>query len=148
MKKLEYSIEIDAPATKVWKTMLDPESYKQWVQESWPGSFYEGTWEQGKTIRFIGDNGSGTLARIDELVPNKSMKADHIAVLLPGGIEDTESNEAKGWIGTKENYTFVANGNKTSLFIEIITNPDWQKMFDDGWPVALNKLKQICEAQA
>jgi hypothetical protein len=31
------------------------------------------------------------------------------------------------------------------LAVEMIINPDWQKMFDDGFPNALKKLKEICE---
>lgn len=42
MEHLEYSIVISAPAKKVWETMLQEDTYKQWVAKSWPNSF--GTW--------------------------------------------------------------------------------------------------------
>lgn len=69
MKKLEYQIEINAPAETVWNNMLQPVTYQQWTQVSWPGSFYEGKWQEGEKIRFISANGSGMLAIIRKLTP-------------------------------------------------------------------------------
>ena len=74
-----------------------------------------------------------------------NISAKHIAVLLQGGKEDCDSDVAKGWIGTMESYTFNEHNGETDLTVEMIINPDWQKMFDDGFPNALKKLKEICE---
>ena len=145
MKTLEYNISIAAPVKKVWDTMLQPKTYQEWVNVSWPDSFYQGEWKQGEKIRFIGDNGSGTLAEITELKPHDTVLAEHIAVLNPGGTEDRESEVAKGWIGINERYTFTERNGKTDIKVTIKTNPAWQKMFDDGWPAALKKLKEMCE---
>jgi hypothetical protein len=71
--------------------------------------------------------------------------AKHIAVLNPGGIEDRDSDVAKGWIGTTESYSFTEQNDVTELKIELTINPEWEKMFSDGWPKALAKLKEICE---
>jgi uncharacterized protein YndB with AHSA1/START domain len=145
MKKLVFNISINAPKQKVWDTMLQPETYKEWVAASWPGSFYKGKWARGEKISFISDDGSGTLALIQELKPGEFISAVHIAILLAGGIEDTASELAKNWVGITEQYTFKANNGTTELAIEINTKPDWEKMFNDGWPNALKKLKEICE---
>jgi hypothetical protein len=51
----------------------------------------------------------------------------------------------KAGFGTMESYTFNERDGETDLTVEIKTNPEWQKMFDDGWPNALKKLKEICE---
>ena len=104
MKNLEYKIVISAPAKKVWETMLNEETYKQWVAKSWPNSFYEGKWAKGEKIKFIGPEGTGTLAEIVEFKPYERILARHIAVLGKGGVEDRTSEEAKGWIGTTEEY--------------------------------------------
>jgi uncharacterized protein YndB with AHSA1/START domain len=145
MKKLEFKIAIDASRQKVWDTMLKPEMYTQWVNESWPGSFYVGNWKKGENIRFLSKSGEGTLATITELRPNEFILAKHIAVILRDGTEDRESEIAKGWVGTTESYTFTEKNNTTELNVEIFTNPEWEKMFNDGWPKALVKLKEITE---
>ncbi len=145
MKTLTYHINIQAPVQQVWNTMLQPDTYKQWVAVSWPGSFYKGNWEKDARIRFISDDGSGTLAHIKEITPYKTINAEHIAVLHPGGIEDSNSDLAKGWIGITEQYRFEQHNNETVLQVDITTNPAWENMFNQGWPGALQKLKELCE---
>jgi uncharacterized protein YndB with AHSA1/START domain len=147
MEHLEYKVVISAPAKKVWETMLEEETYKQWVAKSWPGSFYQGTWEKGEKIRFVGSNGSGTLAELVEVKPYERIFARHIAVLLPGGNEDRTSEAAKGWIGITEEYRFAEQAGKTTVTVSIESNPEWRQMFDDGWPTALEELKKITERQ-
>ena len=67
-KELQFTVTIDAPRQKVWKTMLEPASYKEWVGVSWPGSRYIGEWKKDASIRFVGGDGQGgTLATIVDL---------------------------------------------------------------------------------
>lgn len=145
MKKLNYKIDINAARQKVWETMLNKETYKQWVDVAWPGSYYEGEWKEGNNLKFITPDGSGTLATLIKHQPYQLSYAKHIAVLNVGGVEDRESEVAKGWIGTTERYIFTESKGVTELKVEINTKPDWAEMFNDGWPKALAKLKEICE---
>ena len=147
MEHLEYKIEISAPAKKVWETMLEKETYEQWVAKSWPGSTYVGNWEKGGKISFIGANGGGTLAELVEVKPYKNVLARQIAVLGPGGVEDRTSEVAKGWIGITEEYRFSERLGKTTLTVRIGTTPEWRAMFDEGWPGALEELKKLTERQ-
>lgn len=145
MEHIEYKVVIEAPAKKVWDTMLQQDTYRQWVGKSWPNSYYEGKWEKGEKIKFIGPDESGTLAELVEVKPYERILARHIAILNPGGIEDRTSETAKGWIGITEEYRFAEQYGKTTLTIHIETNPAWRKMFDDGWPAALQELKKMAE---
>jgi uncharacterized protein YndB with AHSA1/START domain len=147
MEHLEYKVVISAPARKVWDTMLQEDTYRQWVAKSWPDSFFEGRWAQGEKIRFIGPDGSGTLAELVEVQPHEKVLARHIAVLGPGGVEDRTSDVAKGWAGITEEYRFAEQGGKTTLTVLIQTNQRWRQMFDEGWPPALQELKTIAERQ-
>ncbi len=145
MKKIMFRISIAATKQKVWKTMLHPDNYREWVNAAWPGSFYEGGWREGENLRFISEDGSGTLATLADYKPYDYIFAKHIAVLNAGGIEDRDSDIAKGWIGTTEAYQFTEDKDATTLTVKLNINPEWEKMFDDGWPKALEKLKEICE---
>ena len=145
MKQLTYSTQIAATPQHVWATMLDPETYKDWTGAGWPDSNFEGQWKQGEKIRFISSDGSGTLATIMELRPYEYISARHEAILQKGSVEDRDSEAAKGWIGIMENYTFTPRNGGTALTVNIETNPAWEKMFNDGWPNALDALKKICE---
>ena len=146
MKTLNYEITIAASPQKVWETMLEKETYVQWVSVSWPGSSYKGECKKGASIRFTGeDGGGGTLAEITELKPYSRVVAEHVAVLLEDGSEDRESDMAKGWIGTTEAYTFTGEGGSTKVEVELTTAPEWASMFEEGWPNALEALKQLVE---
>ena len=62
MKRLQFKQDIHAPAEKVYKTMLglgNKQTYEQWTTEFNPTSTYEGTWEKGSKIYFIGTNEAG-----------------------------------------------------------------------------------------
>ncbi|MES2649830.1 MAG: SRPBCC domain-containing protein [Bacteroidota bacterium] len=145
MKKLTYRSLINAPKEKVWDLMLSHGSYETWSGAGWEGSTYDGQWKEGENIRFISPSGEGTLVHITELKPADFLKAEHIAILQKGGAEDRTSDLAKTWIGSKENYFFTGINGTTELVVEIEADPAWEKMFADGWPAALNKLKEICE---
>ncbi len=146
MKDLQYSITIDAPRKKVWDTMLGPDTYLEWTKVAWPSSSYEGDWSQGSQMRFVGeDGGGGTLAEIRESRPHERIFAEHVAVINEDGSEDTESDMARGWIGTTEAYTFAEKDGKTQLVVDMSVPPDWVSMFDEGWPKALAALKELVE---
>ncbi|GAA0534477.1 SRPBCC family protein [Chitinophaga japonensis] len=145
MKKLEFKINIAANPQKVWDTMLNLETYQEWVGVSWPGSTYKGEWKQGQELRFVSTEGGGTLAKVEELQPQAYIFAKHIAVINNDGTEDRSSEIAQGWIGTTEAYTFTESNGGTELKVELHTSPEWESMFNEGWPDALAKLKEICE---
>ena len=145
MKTLEFKVDIKASAKKVWDTMLTPESYKEWVHVSWPNSFYVGTWDEGKDVKFLSSSGEGTLATLTKVKPYELLEAKHVAVLLKDGSEDRESKVAESWVGTTETYRFSEKNGNTELKITIKTSPDWEQMFSKGWPNALKKLKEMSE---
>lgn len=145
MKNLTFSAAIAAPKKKVWDIMLDPETYKVWTNAAWPGSDYIGEWKEGNELRFVSSEGSGTLAKLLICQPHDHMVAEHIAMLLPGGIEDRDSEEAKDWIGSIEEYSFTEKDGITNLLVTMKVYPKWETMFNTDWPKALVKLKEICE---
>ena len=125
--------------------MLAPETYKEWVSVSWPNSDYKGKWAKGEKISFGGEGQGGTLAMIDEFKPYETILARHIAIINLDGSEDVSSDMAKGWVGTLERYTFNESKGSTTLTVTLHISPEWEKMFQDGWPDALKALKDICE---
>jgi hypothetical protein len=61
MQKLKYSTTINAPVRDVWTIMLSDSTYREWTSAFHPGSYYEGGWEKGSEIRFIGTDEKGAL---------------------------------------------------------------------------------------
>ena len=147
METLEFKIDVNANKEKVWDTMLQLETYEQWVGVSWPGSTYQGEWKQGQHLKFVSkDQGGGTMAKLLEFRPYEYVHAEHVAMLNPDNSEDRDSDMAKGWIGTTETYAFNEKNGKTEVKVQIKTAPAWADMFNEGWPNALAKLKELCES--
>ncbi len=149
MQKLHYSIVINAPIAKVWSTMLDDSTYRQWTEAFAPGCFYKGDWKQGSKILFLapGEKGdSGMVSRIKENRNHEYVSIEHLGI-VGDGIEDTSSELAISWAGAMENYTFKEKNGATELFVELAGNieEDFVKMFDEMWPDALKKLKELSE---
>lgn len=143
----EHVIEIDAARDKVWKLMLTPDTYREWTHAAWPGSVVFGTWKQGEELRFTGEDGKGggTMAVATQLREPEYLKLEHKAVISEDGSLDRDSEVVKIWIGSWEEYVFTEKNGKTELKVVIDTPPAWDEEFRKGWPLALKKLKEICE---
>lgn len=147
MNKLHFSINIKAPKEKVWNTMLEDKTYRQWTEEFMPGSYYKGDWSKGSKMLFIGpgENGEmGMVSRIKENQKYKFISIEHLGVVVDGK-EDTSSDEVKQWAGAHENYTFKEKDGSTEVLVEMDINDDYKEMFEGMWPKALNKLKGLAE---
>lgn len=142
---LEFTIQINTDKKKVWEVMLDPITYKEWSNAGWEGSSYIGNWVEGENLKFVSPSGEGTVATLVSHKPYDFSHAKHVAVLLKDGTEDRESELAKGWVGIHESYTFTEKQGVTTLKVLITSANEWVSMFTAGWPVALKKLKEICE---
>jgi uncharacterized protein YndB with AHSA1/START domain len=152
MKKLNFSIHINAPVEKVWHTMLDDATYRQWTQAfSGPGSsgsYYQGSWDKGSEIIFGGPMEDGTfmglIGRIVENEPYKFISIKYMG-MIKGDVRDTESDQVKGWAESYENYIFKEKDGGTLLSVELNLTEDDAKMMEGIWPKALEKLKDISE---
>lgn len=149
MKTIYFSIEINAPKEKVWHTMLDDKTYREWTTAFSPGSYFKGDWSKGSKILFLGPDPNtgeegGMVSRIAENKKYEYISIEHMG-LVKKGVEDTTSEEAKKWAPAYENYTFKDKGNKTELLVDMDTTEDMVAMFNQMWPQALQKLKEIAE---
>jgi uncharacterized protein YndB with AHSA1/START domain len=149
MDKLHFSIMINAPKAKVWNTMLDDATYRVWTEAFTPGSHYVGNWNKGSKILFLGPDPktgkmSGMVSRIKENRLHEFISIEHLGEVKDGK-EDTSSDAVKAWAGAHENYTFNEKGGKTELLVNLDTVAEYKEMFQDMWPQALQKLKELAE---
>lgn len=150
MEKLTFTTIINAPKEKVWHTMLDDVTYRQWTKAFNEGSRYEGVWETGSEMKFIGcdENGKesgGMYSRIAEARPYEFVSIEHLGMISETGEIDTTSEAVKKWTPAFENYTFNDVDGGTEVLVEIDISDEWKDMFNDMWPKALVKLKEIAE---
>lgn len=145
MIKLNYSIEIEADKEHVWKTMLSPGTYEQWVKAFSANSKFIGEWKQGETILFFDSNLGGSKALLEILDPYNEILAKHVSMVDKNMNENNEDEMSKKWIGSTERYSFKEAGNKTKLEIEMNTDEAFEKMFNSSWPKALEIIKSLSE---
>jgi hypothetical protein len=151
MIKLQFNISINASAIKVYDIMLgisEKSTYEQWTFLFNPTSTYEGSWDKGNKILFIGvdENGEkgGMVSRIVENIPNRFVSIQHYG-LLKSDEEITEGPEVEKWANGFENYTFEENNGNTKVTVDLDTTEDFVEYMNQSYPLALDKLKEICE---
>ncbi|WP_114748552.1 SRPBCC family protein [Pleomorphovibrio marinus] len=152
MERKQFKTEISAPVEKVVDVMLgltNKSTYEQWTSLFNPTSTFEGSWEKGEKIYFIGTddkgNRGGMVARIAENIPNQFVSIQHYGI-LDGDKEFTEGPQVEQWAGGQENYIFEEIGKKTKVTVEVDVSDEHSDYFDTTYPKALEKLKEIAEA--
>ncbi len=151
MKKLQFKIQIKAPAEKVYTLMLgksQKSTYEQWTAEFNPTSTFEGTWEKGSKILFVGTDEHGVkggmVSEIKDNVPNQFVSIRHRGILKDGE-EILEGTDVEKWANGFENYSFIENFGVTELVVDLDTVEEFLDYMNETYPKALRKLKEICE---
>jgi hypothetical protein len=149
MRKLHFSILINASKDKVWHAMLDDQPYREWTKAFNEGSYYKGSWEKRSKILFLGPDPNtgeegGMVSRIAENKPYEFISIEHLGI-VQNGVEDTTSEAARQWAPAFENYTFKDKDGATEVLVDIDIEDEHTQMFNDMWPKALRKLKELAE---
>ncbi|MFA5946842.1 MAG: SRPBCC domain-containing protein [Patescibacteria group bacterium] len=149
MEKLHYTVVINAPKEKVWSTMLEDQSYREWTAAFNAGSYFKGDWSKGSKMLFLGPDPrdgveGGMVAEVVENKPYEFISLHHYG-LYKNGVEDTTSDEVKKWANAFENYTFTTVDSGTEVAVDLEGASELAEMFNDTWPKALAKLKEIVE---
>lgn len=143
-KKLEFSVQISAPRSAVWDTMLAPATYAQWTSEFCEGSHFKGSWAQGDKIQFLAPNGDGMTAVIAENRHREYISIRQLGDIV-GGVEDVTSDKVRAWAPAYENYTFSDLPGGTEIKVDVEVTPDFVEYMMRTYPKALDKLKMLCE---
>lgn len=151
MQRLNFKIQINASAQNVYETMLglkEKSSYEYWTAAFNPTSTYEGSWDTGSKILFTGIDESGKkggmISEITSHNPASFVSIRHYG-FLDGDIEVTTGQQVEKWAGGCENYRFEQSGGITTVTVELDTIAEYLDYFNNTYPVALSRLKEIAE---
>ncbi len=151
MKKLEFKVSINAPAHKVFDRMLglsDKTTYEEWTKAFHPTATYEGKWEKGSKILFIGTDShgerGGMVSKVVDIIPNRFVSVQHYGI-VKGNQEITEGLEVEKWGNGFENYIFEEINGYTVVIVNLETPEHFVDYMQKTFPVALEGLKKICE---
>jgi hypothetical protein len=145
MKKLNFTADINAPKEKVWETLWNDETYREWTSAFAEGSYAKtDNWKEGSKVLFLDPKGQGMVSMVAKNKPNEYMSFKHLGE-VKDGVEDTTSDRVKAWAGAMENYTLKEKNGKTTLLVEMDATDEFGDYFTQAWPKALEKLKEIAE---
>ncbi len=145
MNKLTFNVSINAPAGKVWDVLWTDATYRVWTTV-----FHEGSRMQvaglskGEKVLFTDGDGNGMVSRIADVTANKYMSFEHLG-MIKDGVEDTTSDSVKAWAGSHENYILEDNNGTTTLSVELDMNDEMKDYFNNTFPKALAKVKELAE---
>ncbi|MEO6136086.1 MAG: SRPBCC domain-containing protein [Ginsengibacter sp.] len=98
MKTIKFTTKINTPREKVWSTLWNDSTYRQWTSIFSNDSHAVSDWEEGSNIQFVDGKGDGMFSIIEKKIPNQQMSFKHLGELKKG------VEEKKDWTGAMENY--------------------------------------------
>lgn len=140
MRKLQFSIQINASKEKVWEALWDTDNYRKWASAFQEGSYFEGTLEKGSEIKFLTPDNNGMFGIVEENVPFEKMYFKHKGDIKAGQKQpETYGDDAT------ERYDLEEKNGGTELTATMNAPEDYIPYFADVFPKALETVKQIAE---
>lgn len=146
MKTLHFQQLIRAPRQRVWDCMLADASYRDWTSAFCEGSYFEGNWQQGATIRFLSPGEHGMFAVIAEQRPHEYIAIKHLGEIR-AGVVDTDSDAVRQWAPAYETYSFRDHPDGCELTVTMDCSDAFEEMMIATWPKALTRLQVLAETQ-
>lgn len=144
MITLQYEIDIDANAQKVWNVMWDTHTYSQWTYFFSPSSRMQSDWKIGGETLFQDASGDGMLATITELEQFKKVVFQHQG-MLKNGVVDRSSEDAQQCCGGLEQYFLSEHNGVTHLFAQVDTLEQYKTIMDQGFQQGFAVIKRLAE---
>ena len=139
---MRFSIEIHATRDRVWDTLWNDETFRQWAGLIDPGTYMTGKLDVDNKIQFISaENGYGVTSLVEQVVANELLVLRHSADTQDNGENDREPQ----WTGGSEQYSLEEKEGVTLLTVEFDVPIELEKEFNANYPKALDKVKELSE---
>ncbi len=142
MQELKFSIEINTAKERVWKTLWEDRSFRDWSNFIDEGTYMKGVMEQGNEVEFISAiNGYGVTSLIEKLNTNEFVSFKHGADTKESGQQERE----KEWTGGTESYSLTEKNGVTTLIVRTEVPLEQEETFNICFPRALERIKILAE---
>ena len=142
MKEIQFSVVINASKEKVWATLWEDVTFRDWASIIDEGTYILGTMEEGNEIQFISSvSGYGVTDLIEKLIPNEFVLFRHSADTEESG-KQLRTNE---WTGGSESYSLSEENGVTTLIVKTDVPSEQEETFNDRFPRALMRVKTLAE---
>lgn len=144
LSKIEFNININATAEKVWQILWNDDTYRKWTAVFAEGSYAKSTWEEGDKVYFLTPKGEGLYSLIEKKTPNKHMSFKHLG-MMKDGEEISAADSGFDWEGAYEIYDLSEEGGNTSLTATIYVWESDKAYFEKTFPLAMEEVKKLAE---
>ncbi len=142
MKAIQFSIEIHATKEKVWDTLWQDETFREWAGIIDPGTYMVGNLRVGNEVQFISsENGYGVTSLIEKLIEGEFLLLRHHADTQEEGKRERE----KEWTGGEESYSLAEKDGTTTLTVVFDVPLEMEEYFKVNYPKALERVKVLAE---
>jgi hypothetical protein len=124
MKEIQFSIEINASKERVWATLWEDVTFRDWANIIDEGTYMKGSMKEGNEIQFIS------------------------AVLFRHSADTKESGQKerkKEWTGGKESYFLAEKDGVVTLIVKTDVPKEQEETFNIRVPRALERIKALAE---
>ena len=138
---MQFSIEIEAPKEKVWQTLWEDKTFRDWGSIIDEGQYMEGVLAEGSEVQFISSEGLGVTSFVEKLIPYEYVAFKQVADTMDSGKEERE----KEWTGGTESFELTEKNGITNLIVKIDIPLGLEEIFKDRFPKALERVKILAE---
>ena len=142
MKELQFSAQINAPKERIWATLWEDATFRDWASIIDEGTYLQGEMKEGNEIQFISSvNGYGVTSLIEKLIQNEYVLIKHSADTQDSGMQERE----REWTGGTESYLLTEKNGVTTLLVSTDVPDELEEMFNIRLPRALERIKTLSE---
>ena len=142
MKEMKFTVEINASREKVWDTLWQDKTFRQWASVIDPGTYMVGELKEGSKVQFISlSSGYGVTSLVEKLTPGEFLLLRHHADTQEEGKRERENE----WTGGKDSYSLIEKDNLTTLTVVFDVPSELEEEFNSSYPKALKQVKVLAE---
>ena len=143
MKEFQYAVQINATKERVWATLWDDLTFRDWVNIIDEGTYMKGEMIEGNEIQYISSvNGYGVTSLIEKLIPNEFIQLRHCADTKESGAQERE----KEWTGGTESYSLAEKNGVTTLIFKTDFPEELEEILSVSFPKALERVRTLAES--
>jgi hypothetical protein len=142
MEQMQFSVAIRASKGRVWQTLWQDETFRQWASVIDPGTYMVGELKEGNEVQFISsESGYGVTSLVAGLINDKYLLIKHRADTQDRG----ELQRDDEWTGGEERYTLTEHDGTTTLRVALDVPTKLAATFAVSYPKALDCVKLLAE---
>jgi uncharacterized protein YndB with AHSA1/START domain len=142
MKEMQFRVEIHASKERVWDTLWQDATFRDWASVIDPGTYMVGDLKEGNEIQFISsENGYGVTSLVEKLVAGEFLLLRHYADTQGKGKQERE----KQWTGGAESYSLSEKAGITALTVAFDVPPELEEYFKTNYPKSLARVRELAE---